>query len=155
VEHSHSTGAQLTWWTRRGVEVLVRRLKLLVRNTSHDPPPDKQLVCGKLVLRPTVSRAYWGETDMRLTVGEYDIVQLLASNAGEHVSYRSIYDCMHYEGFIAGAGDNLVGSGIEGSRRRPKAPRSNLVGSTAKRVHFASSNSVWRANATSMRMRRS
>jgi two-component system response regulator ChvI len=90
----------------RGVEVLVRRLKLLVRNTSHDPPLDKQLVCGKLVLRPTVSRAYWGETDMRLTVGEYDIVQLLASNAGERVSYRSIYDCMHYEGFIAGAGDN-------------------------------------------------
>lgn len=90
----------------RGVEVLVRRLKLLVRTTSRDPRPDQQLVCGKLVLRPAVSRAYWGETDMRLTVGEYDIVQLLASNAGEHVSYRSIYDCMHYEGFIAGAGIN-------------------------------------------------
>jgi two-component system response regulator ChvI len=90
----------------RGVEVLVRRLKLLVRTTSRDPPPDQQLVCGKLVLRPTISRAYWGETDVRLTVREYNIVQLLATNPGEHVSYRSLYDCLHYEGFIAGAGTN-------------------------------------------------
>jgi two-component system response regulator ChvI len=88
----------------RGVEVLVRRLKLLVKTTSRDPPTEKQLVRGKLILRPTISRAYWGETDVRLTVGEYNIVQLLAANPGEHVSYRSLYDCLHYDGFIAGAG---------------------------------------------------
>ena len=41
---------------------------------------------------------------MRLTVGEFKIVQLLASNAGREMSYRSIYDCLHYKGFIAGAG---------------------------------------------------
>jgi DNA-binding response OmpR family regulator len=53
----------------RSVEVLVRRLKLLVKTTAHDPPTEKQLVRGKLILRSTVSRAYWRETDVRLTVG--------------------------------------------------------------------------------------
>jgi two-component system response regulator ChvI len=91
----------------RGVEVLVRRLKRVAEAAK--PPagmPDKSMVYGRLVLRPTVSRAYWNNVDVGLTVGEYNTVHLLASNVGRNVSYRSIYDRMHYEGFIAGNGDD-------------------------------------------------
>ena len=60
--------------------------------------------CGKLLLRPDISRACWKDVDVGLTLGEYNIVHLLASNAGRYVTYRAIYDRMHYEGFIAGSG---------------------------------------------------
>jgi len=91
----------------RGVEILVRRLKRAVEvaKPAAGLQPDKRMVFGKLVLRPNVSRAYWNEVDVGLTVGEYNIVHLLASKVGRHVTYRAIYDRLHYEGFIAGTGD--------------------------------------------------
>jgi two-component system response regulator ChvI len=63
------------------------------------------VVCGKLVLNPNVSRAYWNDFDVGLTLVEYNIVDLLASNAGSWVTYRAIYDRVHYEGFIGGSGE--------------------------------------------------
>ena len=91
----------------RGIDILVSRLKRLVKRApvARTPKPEEPLVCGRLVLRSAVSRAFWRDHDVGLTVGEYKIVHLLASNAGRDVSYRSIYDCLHYEGFIAGAGN--------------------------------------------------
>ena len=62
------------------------------------------MICGKLLLRPDVSRIYWKDADLGLTLGEYNIVYLLASNVGRYVTYRAIYDRLHYEGFIAGDG---------------------------------------------------
>jgi two-component system response regulator ChvI len=91
----------------RGVEVLVRRLRRLLkaRKSAAAPPPASLVVCGKLVLNPNVSRAYWNDFDVGLTLVEYNIVDLLASNAGSWVSYRAIYDRVHYEGFIGGSGE--------------------------------------------------
>ena len=43
---------------------------------------------------------------MGLTKGEYKIVHLLVSNVGRYVNYRAIYDRLHYEGFIAGSGND-------------------------------------------------
>jgi len=90
----------------RGTDVLVRRLRRIVQATKSAPAPaaGDRLVCGKLVLRPSVSRAYWNGADVGLTVGEYNIVHLLASNAGRSLTYRAIYDRLHYQGFIAGDG---------------------------------------------------
>jgi len=91
----------------RGVEVLVRHLRRVVEasKSATGLQADRSMVCGKLSLRPNVSRAYWDKVDVGLTMGEYNIVCLLASKVGRHVTYRSIYDCMHYEGFIAGWGN--------------------------------------------------
>jgi two-component system response regulator ChvI len=107
--------------TARGVEILVRRLRLAVKaaRPPAEPLSDKRMVCGKLVLRPSVSRAYWSELDVGLTVGEYNLVHLLASNVGSYVTYRAIYDRLRYEGFNAG-------SGADGYRRN--------VRSTIKRI---------------------
>jgi two-component system, OmpR family, response regulator ChvI len=93
----------------RGIEVLVRRLRRAVEMTKPVGPKvqdDQALVDGELVLRPSVSRAYWNGADVGLTLGEYKIVYLLASNRGQQQSYRAIYDRLRYEGFIAGAGED-------------------------------------------------
>ena len=91
---------------QRGVEVLVRRLKCLVeaRKATTDLRAEQSMICGKLCLRPEISRAYWNGADLDLTLGEYNIVHLLALNVGKCVTYRAIYDQLHYEGFIGGNG---------------------------------------------------
>src|SRR4030081_1089969 len=90
----------------RGVEILARRLRRLVRapKSAAAPPSASLVVCGKLVLNPNVSRAYWNISDVGLTLVEYNIVHLLTSNAGRWMTYRAIYDRVHYEGFIGGGG---------------------------------------------------
>src|SRR5580704_14386040 len=76
----------------RGVEILARRLRLVADKPAATPEAeaDKPIVRGALVLSPTTYRACWKESDVGLTVGEYDIVQLLASNVGRYQAYRAI-----------------------------------------------------------------
>jgi two-component system, OmpR family, response regulator ChvI len=104
----------------RGVEVVVRRLKRVVETARSAAPPDseKLLVRGKLVLKQSISRATWGDVDVGLTVGEYHIVHLLASNVGRYVTYRAVYDCMHYVGFIAGSGDHGYRANVRSAIKR-------------------------------------
>ena len=93
----------------RGVDVLVRRLRRAIEAAKPavtDPQADTRWVRGKLVLRASVSRAYWNAVDVELTMGEYNVVYLLASNLGRYVTYRSVYDRLRYEGFHAGSGAN-------------------------------------------------
>jgi two-component system response regulator ChvI len=90
----------------RDRQVLVRRLRSVVElarpRTKTDLPVQERLACGKLLVES--SRAYWNQVDVDLTLGEYNIVHLLASRAGSFVTYRSVYDRLRYEGFIAGTG---------------------------------------------------
>jgi len=90
----------------RGPDVLARRLKGVVKiiGRTDRPRSGGPMNCGKLLLRPDIGRACWKGVDVGLTLGEYNIVHLLASNAGQYVTYRAIYDRLHYEGFIAGSG---------------------------------------------------
>ena len=41
-----------------------------------------------------------------LSVSEFNIVRMLVCKAGNHVTYRAIYDCIHYAGFVAGSGEH-------------------------------------------------
>src|SRR5262245_5809529 len=104
----------------RGIDVLVRRLRRIVQaaKPASAAADDKRMVCGKLVLRPAISRAYWNGTDVGLTLGEYNIVHLLASNVGRYMSYRAIYDKLHYEGFIAGQGDQGYRANVRSAIKR-------------------------------------
>ena len=90
----------------RGPDVLATRIKGVVKTIGRTDRPRSggPMKCGKLLLRPDISRACWEDVDVGLTLGEYNIVHLLASNAGRYVTYRAIYDRLHYEGFIAGGG---------------------------------------------------
>lgn len=92
----------------RGVPILARRLRLIADRVEKPMSADGEgnFHCGRLLLKPAVSRAFWDDTDLNLTVTEFKIVHTLAANIGSYVSYRAVYDCMHYVGFIAGSGEN-------------------------------------------------
>ena len=106
--------------TSRGSEVLGRRLKSVVKasNRTDQLQSDRSMICGKLLLRPDVSRAYWKDADLDLTLGEYNIVHLLASNVGRYLTYRAIYDRLHYEGFIAGTGADGYRANVRSAIKR-------------------------------------
>ena len=90
----------------RDRQVLVRRLRSVVELARPKPktdlPVQERLACGKLLLESC--RAYWNQVDVDLTLGEYNIVHLLASKPGNFVTYRAVYDRLRHEGFIAGEG---------------------------------------------------
>ena len=90
----------------RDRQVLVRRLRTVVElvKPKANVAVKERLVCSKLRLKPETIRAYWDGIDVGLTLGEYKIVHLLVSNAGCFVTYRSLYDRLRYEGFVAGSG---------------------------------------------------
>jgi len=104
----------------RGVEILARRLRRLLKapKSAAAPPSASLVVCGKLVLNPNVSRAYWNDVDVGLTLVEYNIAHLLASNAGRWMTYRAIYDRVHYEGFIGGSGEDGYRINVRGAIKR-------------------------------------
>ena len=104
----------------RGSDVLIRRLKRVVKASrrTDQPRSDRSMICGKLLLRPNVSRACWMDADLYLTLGEYNILHLLASNVGRYVTYRAIYDRLHYEGFIADGYRDNVRSAIRRIRNK-------------------------------------
>jgi two-component system, OmpR family, response regulator ChvI len=104
----------------RGSDVLLRRLKSVVKASRRTDQPGSGLsmICGKLLLRPNASRACWMDADLDLSLGEYNIVYLLASNVGRYVTYRAIYDRLHYEGFIANGYRDNVRSAIRRIRNK-------------------------------------
>jgi len=106
--------------TSRGSDVLVRRLKGVVKASKRTDQlqVDRSMICGQLLLRPNVSRAYWQDADLHLTLGEYNIVHLLASNVGRYMTYRAVYDRLHYEGFIAGNGADGYRANVRSAIKR-------------------------------------
>jgi two-component system, OmpR family, response regulator ChvI len=90
----------------RGTQVLAKRIRSAVKASDRPRQPRSggPLIVGKLLLRPDVNRAYWNDVDLDLTLGEYNIIHLLASNVGRYMTYRALYDRLHYEGFLAGSG---------------------------------------------------
>jgi len=104
----------------RGPDVLARRLKGVVKSIGRTDRPrsGRAMKCGKLLLRPDISRAYWKGVDVGLTLGEYNIVHLLASNSGLYMTYRAIYDRLHYEGFIAGSGADGYRANVRSALKR-------------------------------------
>ncbi len=77
--------------TSRGSDVLVRRLKGVVKASKRTDQLqcDRSMICGKLLLRPDVSRAYWQD-----------------------------YDRLHYEGFIAGNGADGYRANVRSAIKR-------------------------------------
>lgn len=90
----------------RGIAILVHRLRLVIPTKAPELRRDEVLQVGKLSLRARSSRVCWNDIDVDLTLGEFRIVNLLVTKIGQHVSYRDIYDCLHYRGFIAGSGQD-------------------------------------------------
>lgn len=102
----------------RGIAILAHRLRVVARAKVPESRRDKVVQVGNLTLKPHISRAFWNGADVYLTVGEFKIVNLLAGSAGQHMTYREIYDAMHYRGFIAGCGTNGYRTNVRSAIKR-------------------------------------
>jgi two-component system response regulator ChvI len=104
----------------RGIPILAKRLRLIVQLSRGPTAQDSHetLNCGKLILRADISRAYWDGRDIDLTVTEFKIIYQLVLRAGEYVTYRSIYDCVHHAGFVAGSGEEGFRTNVRSSIKR-------------------------------------
>lgn len=102
----------------RGFGILVRRLRRLIRDSVPEPQRGKALELGHLTLVLHAGRALWKGADVDLTMCEFKIVHLLTESSGRAVTYREIYDCMHYRGFVAGSGDDGFRVNVRSAIRR-------------------------------------
>jgi two-component system response regulator ChvI len=104
----------------RGLAILAKRLRIIVgwseRENNHRIHPI--LRYDTLEMHPELMRATWKGADLDLTLTEFNIVYLLASQAGEYVTYRSVYDCVHHVGFIAGSGEHGFRANVRSSIKR-------------------------------------
>jgi two-component system response regulator ChvI len=123
----------------RGSEVLARRLRSAVEASrrADQPRSDRSMICGKLLLRTDVSRAYWEDADLDLTLGEYNIVHLLASNAGRFMTYREIYDRLQYRGFIAGRGTDGYRMNVRSAIKRIRTKLRDFDPTSDNIEHYA------------------
>jgi two-component system response regulator ChvI len=130
----------------RGVPILAKRLHLILdsRQRTAQNPSKQALRCGKLLLRPDASRAYWADRDVDLTVTEFNIVHLMVTHAGEHVTYRSIYDCVHHAGFLAGSGDEGFRTNVRSSIKRIRNKFRSLDNDFAEIENFPAFGYRWR-----------
>ena len=127
-----------------GVDFPVGRLGRAVEAAKLPAPPSLDgVVCGKLILRPDVGRASWDGVDVGLTHGEYNIVDLLASNVGRFVTYRAIYDRMHYEGFIAGSGGDGYRANVRSAVKRIRSKFRELDANFAEIENYNSFGYRW------------
>ena len=99
----------------RGIEVLAPRLRLLFGASRVEAEPAHH---GDLVLHTGTARVEWRGRDVGLTVTEYKVVSLLVAAGGVPVAFRTIYDEMHYKGFIGGSGERGFEVNVRSTVRR-------------------------------------
>ena len=86
--------------TRRILNVIHAYTLIQAQATQED------IVIGDLRLCLSGQRVEWKGIELVLTVSEFKVTKLLIDHIGEFVTYRSIYDVVHYVGFFAGVGDD-------------------------------------------------
>lgn len=132
----------------RGVPILAKRIRLILdsHRRARETPARAALSCGKLLLRPDVRRAFWDNQDVNLTVTEFNIVHLIVSHAGEHVTYRAIYDCVHHAGFVAGNGDEGYRTNVRSSIKRIRNKFRTLDATFSEIENFPAYGYRWRTS---------
>jgi two-component system, OmpR family, response regulator MprA len=73
------------------LDELVARVRALLRRASPDDP-DRVLRVGDLVMEPAARRAWRGDRELELTKTEYELLEVLARNAGIVCTHSMIYD---------------------------------------------------------------
>ena len=138
----------------RGTAILAKRLQLIVQGMRERPrsgeaeiPTSEPLIVGKLELKPGIGRAYWDGVDVDLTFTEFKIVSLLASHAGQYVTYRAVYDCVRYEGFVAGTGEDGYRTNVRSSIKRIRNKFRDLDNDFADIENYPAFGYRWRESA--------
>jgi hypothetical protein len=81
--------------------------------SATSPASADLMICSSLIAN--MSRGYWNGSDMGLTEGEYNIVHLERRSLGD--SSRD-HDRMHYDGFVAGGGDDRCRGNVRSAIKR-------------------------------------
>jgi two-component system response regulator ChvI len=90
----------------RGPAIILHRLSLaLTRQPVQRSPVGADSVVGALVLSQSSKRVRWHGSHVPLSHNEFEVIELLARNAGRDVGYREIYDAARGSGFLAGQGE--------------------------------------------------
>jgi two-component system response regulator ChvI len=95
----------------RSFSILLRRIDLILSRAAGETPLEAHgadppiIEAGPMLLRFESNRAYWKESQVDLSLSEFRLVRILVENAGQDISYRTLYDLIHGEGFFAGEGD--------------------------------------------------
>ncbi|MBT5572235.1 MAG: response regulator transcription factor [Alphaproteobacteria bacterium] len=98
---------------RRRIELILdRQAQAHASDVNGDSEANGDIEIGVLKLSPGSSRALWQDARVDLTLTEFKIVHHLATRAGTDIRYREIYDLVHGEGFVAGAGDDGYRSNV-------------------------------------------
>ena len=95
----------------RSPTIILHRLSLALArraepDTAQPGSAETSLQIGELTLSQTSKRASWRGRTVPLSRNEFDVVTLLAENAGHDIGYRQIYDVVRGDGFIAGQGED-------------------------------------------------
>lgn len=135
----------------RGISVLARRIRLIVQPPTAQNQPTitkgqvgDEIVCGSLTLKPKVNRAFWNGRDVMLTVTEFSIVEFMVTHLGEHVTYRAIYDRVHWSGFVAGSGEDGYRTNVRSSIKRIRSKFNAVDRGFAEIENFAAFGYRWR-----------
>lgn len=96
----------------RSFSILLNRIGSVLsgQKAPHSPvlpgTPRAVMRRGDLELCLNSNRAFWNKKRVSLTLAEFKIVHLLASQTDRDVSHREIYDIVRGPGFVAGDGEN-------------------------------------------------
>lgn len=131
----------------RGIAILAKRIRTRVELVRQLPAVSGRpaLRCGPLEMRPEVSGATWNGASPVLTVTEFNIVHLLVSQAGDFVSYRALYDCVHRPGFHAGDGAEGYRTNVRSSIKRIRNKFRALDPEFSEIENFAAFGYRWRS----------
>jgi two-component system response regulator ChvI len=91
----------------RSFSILLHRIDLILNGAKAAATTAKGssiVQFGDLQLKRDVFDAFWKHQEVPLTLTEFKIIDLLVSQPGEHVPYRTLYDIVHGKDFVAGAG---------------------------------------------------
>ncbi len=104
----------------RALSVILKRLERLIATPAGAPSTTARNgdEVGDLKLDHESKRALWHGTQVPLSVGEFDVVALLASKAGTDVSYRQIYDVIQEMGFLGGRGPEGYRANVRAAIKR-------------------------------------
>ncbi len=128
----------------RGFGILLRRLRLIIRECTPKRRSGEVMRHGHLTLMLQAGRALWNGEDVDLTLCEFKIVHHLVQGGGRYAGYREIYDCMHYRGFVAGAGDDGYRVNVRSAIRRLRSKFRSFDPAFDEIENVASAGYAWR-----------
>jgi two-component system response regulator ChvI len=136
----------------RSPAIILRRLALILDGQKQlggasDANASGSRAIGPLELNPESKRAFWRGREVSLSLGEYEVVALLASKADSDVAYREIYDAIRGDGFFAGQGEEGYRANVRAMIKRIRRKFTDLDIDFAALDNYPGFGYRWRKDA--------